>query len=155
MDLNNILNNIKKELDKKSIEIILKENYINFNRSDIYFNFIRILSSTIFSTYLGSEYIKTKEDIIGHYNWCFNDTCNKFIKMGVDFTSNKEVYNYFLDYYEDGIYNSEKGKEYIEQNVSDYFRLLFEFRETKPMISMMAFIDIYNTFNSTFTKLRK
>ncbi len=154
-DLKNIFNNLKKELDKKSIELVLRENYINFNRVEIYRNFIRVLTKTIYDTYLGREYISSEEDIIGHFNWCFNDACDKFKTMGVDFDNNVEIKDYFLDYFRFGLYNAEKGKEYPEKNVAVYFNSIFELVEPKPVMEMMAYLDIYGMFNSTFTNLNK
>lgn len=154
-DLKHIFNNLKKELDKKLIETLLRDNYINFNRVEIYRNFIRVLSNNIYSTYLGKEYISSEEDILGHYNWCFNDVCNKFKLMGVDFNNNIEVRDYFMDYYRFGLYNAENGKEYPEKNVAVYFNSIFELVEPKPMMEMLAYIDIYNMFNNTFTNSNK
>lgn len=48
------------------------------NKKEFFYDFITLLISNIRETYLGNEFIKTDDDIKGHFKWCVSKTVDHF-----------------------------------------------------------------------------
>ena len=85
---------VAKPIDSKEMDLWVKANNISIEKTQLFFDFIRSLSTIMEDTYLGNDSISTKEDVLGHFNWCWNKNIENFSKENsnikkVDFYLNK------------------------------------------------------------------
>ena len=125
---------------------ILKE------RIEIYRDFTINLLYYIFDTYLGKEYIHKDSDVIGHFNWCYTKVLDEFIEEEIDFYNNKNIYDYFFNFYYDQLYSADNPKPL------NYFILLwdeiFNYKKDKKKKHFDVLLEIYNVFNPSIEKIK-
>jgi hypothetical protein len=134
-------------LSIKEIENILHKERVIMERVELIYSFIIDLTKTINNTYLGKDYIKTDDDILGHYKWSFNNIGNKYLEQDIKFSENSEVYDYFYEYFLVSLY---QNCDYHESYLINDWSSIFSLREKKLRIDLNRFIDIYKIFNQTF-----
>ena len=69
---------VAKPIDSKEMDLWVKANNISIEKTQLFFDFIRSLSTIMEDTYLGNDSISTKEDVLGHFNWCWNKNIENF-----------------------------------------------------------------------------
>ena len=137
----------------KEFEIVkrFKSQNILKERVDLYRDFSINLLHFIYDTYLGKEYIKSKHDIIGHYNWCFGKVLEDFFDQEIDFYGNDELYNYFLGYYYDQFYKLEKP-----QTINHYKKLWNDIfshnKSNKPKNRLDVLVELYQIFDKSLQR---
>lgn len=127
----------------------LKSNNVIKERVELYRDFVVNLIHYIHTTYLGKEYIKTEEDVKGHFNWAFNKVLADFEKEGVIFGETKTLKNYFFDYFKERFYKVEtppSAKTFV-----GFWDDLFTVSPTKEKTKLQALIEIYKLFDTSFT----
>ena len=109
------------------------------------------LLNTIYDTYLGSDYIKTKIDIEGHFNWCFGKVLENFFKEEIDYYENSELYNYFFSYFYDQFYIVKRVRP-----LSSYERFwnnVFNYKKNEDNSKIYEVLSELNTiFDKSYTK---
>lgn len=145
--------NLNEENLIKEFEIVkkIKSQNILKERVDLYGDFSINLLHHIFDTYLGKDYINTKYDIIGHYNWCFGKVLEEFYDQEIDFYGNDELYNYFLGYYYDQFYRLNKP-----QTINHYKKLWNDIfshnKSNKSKNKLDVLIELYQIFDKSLHK---
>lgn len=134
-------------LEKKEIEKILFNERVINERTEIISTFIYNLALNVTSTYLGKEYIKTNNDYIGHFRWCFSKTNSVFLLQEINFEKNNELFDYLYEYFLSSLYEND---EYQEDYILSYWMDLFDLTQRKIKIDMDIYIDIYYLFNTIF-----
>jgi hypothetical protein len=148
-------NALLEEFDEARVEKEYKKHSIIKERVRLYKDFTLNLTYYIYDSYLGNEYIKTNDDKLGHFKWCFNKVCDMYLAEGIDFKSNKRIYYYFIEYFKNVLYNEEYkinqlGGEYT------YWSLIFQVYGKKNKAFLDVMINLYKIFDETIeNKLTK
>jgi len=142
----NLLGNITEPLKTHEIVREYKSNSINKNRLDLYRDFIVNLCYSLVETYLGEEYIKTNKQKKEHFKWSFNKICKDFSEEGFDFNTNKELYDYFFEYFRTTMYEN----DFFEIDfLLDYWEDTLELSYDKTKTDLEGMIEIYKIFDKT------
>lgn len=144
-----LLNNITEVLKTHEIVREYKVNNINKNRLDLYRDFIINLCYNVVETYLGEEYIKSNKEIKEHYTWCFNKVCSEFLEEEINFKENKELFDYFFEYFKATMYENDV---FELDFFIDYWEETLEFSFDKTKSDLDGLIEIYKIFNKTLNK---
>jgi hypothetical protein len=132
---------VAKPINAKEMDLWVKANNISIEKTQLFFDFIWSLSSIMQDTYLGKESISTKEDVLGHFNWCWNKNIENFSKENINFNSDGEHKNYLWNFFEESFY-----RDYENENVKKadfYLNKLFKLylEKTKSELDMLK--DLY------------
>ena len=76
---------ISKPLTSDEMNLLYKANDINYDRCNLYYDFITSLNRKVVNTFLGDDVINSEEDVKNHFKWCFNDVVEKFSQEGIYF----------------------------------------------------------------------
>lgn len=128
----------------------LKLNNIIRERVELYRDFVVNLIHYIHSTYLGRDYIKTSEDVKGHFNWAFNKVLSDFEIENVVFGDTNELREYFFNYFQARFYSAEvipSLKTFIT-----FWDDIFVLKPNKEKSLLNALIEIYKLFDNSFNK---
>lgn len=149
-----ILAFLLENVTSEEIEKKYKQNYITKEKTDLFRGFTLKLGDYIFDTYLGIEFIKTKEDIEGHLKWCINTTLNDFNKMGFTFKMTTELYDYFYSHFEDSIYTPIDNFVYTKKTNKTYLNKIFQYDNftDKKRLDLDTLIEYYQILNNSFNK---
>lgn len=142
---------VKKEfLNEYQIMKQLKSNNMIKERVDLYRDFVVNLIHYIHSTYLGKEFIKSEEDIKGHFNWAFNKVLADFEKEGVVFNSSVELKQYFFKYFNTKFYSVDSIPTL--KTFLDFWDNIFTLKPNKENTILNALIEIYKLFDTAFNR---
>ena len=139
---------LSKPLDETVIDKQIKDNYIIFERIDLYISFIRSLYSKIIDTYLGDDVINTDDTKEGHFDWCWNSTIKDFRGEGFDFSTNTDLYDWFKTYFMVSYYLEDKKE--AEEVILNSFEDAFNFTGDKSQSDMDLLIELYEIFDKSF-----
>jgi hypothetical protein len=142
----NLIGNITEHLKTHEIVREYKSNNINRNRIELYRDFIINLCYSLVDTYLGEEYIKSNKQKKEHFTWSFNKICDSFIEEGFNFKTNKELYDYFFEYFRTTMYDN----NFFEIDfLLDYWEDTLELSYDKTKNDLEGMIEIYKIFDKT------
>jgi hypothetical protein len=145
---NNFVQYYTKELDINDIDKLNRDHDICFNKLELYYEFIVTLTHIIDNTYLGDNFLKTNNDIIGHFKWCWLKNIDTLKKQNIFFDVNGEHYNYFLDYFVK-IYYEEIEKDNLPEQIIIFWYSVFNLHK-KTRLEYDIFIEIYKIFDNYF-----
>lgn len=141
-----LIGNITEILKSHEIVREYKTNNINKNRLDLYRDFIINLCYSTVESYLGEEYIKTTKQKVEHFTWAYNKVCNDFLEENIDFRNNKELYDYFLEYFMSTMYDN----DFFEIDfLLDYWEDTLEYSFDKTRADLEGMIEVYKIFDKT------
>ena len=138
---------VAKPIAPKEMDIWVKANNINVEKTKLFFDFIYSLSSIMQDTYLGKDSIVTPEDILGHFNWCWSKNLENFSKENIIFKNEGEHKDYLWNFFEEAFYRDDinKSVKKIETYLSKLFKLYIE--KTKSELDMLR--DIYSVLEKS------
>jgi hypothetical protein len=140
-------NDNEDELNEYQILRKINNHNVMKDRAKIYKDFCMALLYYVNDTYLGSDYISSKKDIVGHFNWCYFETLKLFFEEEIDFYSNEELHDYFLRFYMIEFYEKEgKGAKTKIQNI---FNEIFDLSKTKKSKNFNVMLEIYSIFDES------
>lgn len=128
----------------------LKTNNIIKERVELYRDFVINLIHYLHTTYLGKEYIKTEEDVRGHFQWVFNKVLSEYETEGIFFGDTKELKTYFYNYFHVRFYEAESipsMKTFIV-----FWDDIFSMKPNKEKTLLNALIEIYKLFDVSLSK---
>jgi ribosomal protein S19 len=128
----------------------LKANNVIKERVELYRDFVINLIHHISSTYFGKEYIKTEEDIIGHYSWAFNKVLAEFEEEGINFHNVKDLKQYFFNYFYAKFYSVDVLPS-IKYFVS-FWDDIFDLKPNKTQMVFNALIEVYLIFDKALNR---
>jgi len=145
---NKIANYLDINIPKHVVIDILKTNNIDFNRLEVYYDFIYDLDRKIMRTYLGDQYLNGTQRV-EHFNYAFNKVNEKYKKYNIDYYYNSELYSYFLEFYTSYFYNIEdkKDKEGTLNKLHLVWGKLFDINSDKTRGDIDTLITLYYIFN--------
>jgi hypothetical protein len=139
------------ETYKDQIDIWYRAHNIIRERSELYYDFLSSLLDLIDETYLGSDVLISDDDIINHFNWCFNKITNNFEQEKIHFITKSTHYEYLWALLYKGYYKSVNEEKY--KILSEYFKEIFRFNKVKTPIELESFIEIYKIFDQNLKKI--
>ena len=160
-------NYIKRPLDDGDVRDFYSFNNVKKELIKIINDFIFSLIDNIHSTYLGEEYIKSKDDIEKHFEWCFNKIVNDFKKEEYHFDNNQHIKAYFYDYFLNTFYqrpqiidndesleylNKENSNEFDEKWATNHWNEIFTYNTNKTEHDLDTMLTLYKMFESCLIK---
>jgi hypothetical protein len=148
--------------NEKYDQKILKENYlyqidiwnkshnISRERSELYHDFLVSLFTLIDDTYLGKDIVNNSEDIMKHFEWCFNKTISNFEMEKIYFNTKGNHFEYLWFFFYGAYYNSEPEDK--RTKILLYFYRLFNINVMKNRNELDAFTDLYKIFEQNLKK---
>jgi hypothetical protein len=145
---NNFVQYYTKELDINDIDKLNRDHDICFNKLELYHEFIITLTHIIDSTYLGDNFLKTNNDVVAHFKWCWLKNIDILKKQNIFFGIRGEHYDYFLDYFVK-IYYGESEKNNLPEQILIFWRSVFNLNK-KTRLEYDIFIEIYKIIDNYF-----
>ena len=140
---------ISKNMEREDLILLYKINNITKERVDLFYDFTYSLNDLVFKTYMGDD-ITVGDDKNKHFNWCWDKVLESFKNEGIYFLSTKELYNYFLMFYQESSYE-EKNKTPLNGNkLNNFWESLFSFNKVKTMSEYESLLELYKIFNKSF-----
>jgi hypothetical protein len=140
-----------KNMPNETIVGIYKKKGVHNELVEDYSTFLRKLINTVYDTFLGNDIIYQERDIIAHFGWCFNTAAEETNLGKYKYTENKELYDYFLEYFTLNLYLCEESREVDFQ----YFSFFLNYLENKQKVDVDGFVDLYDIFERTPKNGRK
>jgi hypothetical protein len=131
-------------LSKESIAMIYDANNIQFDKCELYGDFVSSLLVLVFDTYLGDDITPAGEQV-KHFKWCWDKNVDNFKLEGINIESDN-LYEYFLEYMLEVFYFSDK------MNQNDNLRLwndLFNYSKNRTQSDMDTFVEVYKLFEKS------
>jgi len=123
-----------------------KETHIlNRIRIELYKDFTLNLLYYINHYYLDKQSLYSDDDIYNHYIFCFNKTCDDFLKENIDFRDNDELKSYYYSYYYSQFYTAENQQKlpfYLE-----FWNDIFKIDQVKNENYLNILIETYLIFD--------
>jgi hypothetical protein len=139
---------ITKELTMEEMTLLYKANNINYDKCNLYYDFIMTLNRKVNNTFLGDDVINNEEDIKNHFEWCFNQTIKNFSKEGILFLETELLMEYFFNFYVELFYNSPIKKDIIEK-LDKFPNMSFVYYRIKTRSDMDVLLELYRIFEKS------
>jgi len=128
-------------LTDEEISLIYKANNVNYERCNLYYDFLDSLFTLIYDTYLGEEFINGEQEI-KHFNWCLNRVVDNFKKEKIVFKIKKDFKDIIFSYVKE-IFYDEKNKELNGDKMVKFWNHVFKYDGLKTKSDLDAFIEMY------------
>jgi hypothetical protein len=141
----NIVSRGQGSKENKLLDLYIKNN-INVYNCNLYKDVTTKLLYYLHNTFFGSDFLKTDNDIEGHFKWCINKTKDDLHFVNIKFEPTKELYNYLYNYYLVNFFDN-KPSYYNDVSVFIYY---FSFFKEKDEIILLDFLSLYKMFENSF-----
>ena len=139
---------ITKELTMEEMTLLYKANNINYDKCNLYYDFIITLNRKVNNTFLGDDVINNEEDIKNHFNWCFNHTIKNFSKEGILFMETDLLKEYFFNFYVELFYYTPTKKDILDK-LDKFPNMSFDYYRLKTRSDMDALLELYRIFEKS------
>ncbi len=146
----NFLPYIHTPMSKESIMLIYESNKINFNKCELYGDFVESLLLLIFDTYLGDESTSLKEQK-NHFIWCWKKNLENFSLENIKF-NDTNIFDYFLEFMFEVYYTLESKTSKDESSILTLWSNTFNYDRIKTNSELDNFIEIYKLFEESLLK---
>lgn len=146
----NIVDYFSKPLTSDQINYLNKLHEVTVEKCELYRDFIISLNYCIYDTYLGDDVINSEDNLLTHYNWCWQKTIDDFGEENLFFVQKGEHYYYFLNYFSDTFYNIEEKTDLDLSGTDDYWSNLFRYDANKTKSQYNIFIQVYKLMDDYF-----
>ena len=92
-------------LSYEEMQLLYKANDINYDKCNLYYDFILSLNCKVVNTFLGEDVINSEEDIKNHFIWCIETVISNFKEENIKFKKDEELKEYFFNFYVELFYN--------------------------------------------------
>ena len=133
---------ITKPLTMEEMTLLYKANNINYDKCNLYYDFILTLNRKINNTFLGDDVINLEKDIHNHFEWCFNHTVKNFSKEGIILKETNLLQEYFFNFYVELFYNITNKKEALEK-LDKFPDMSFKYYRLKTRSDMDVLLELY------------
>lgn len=142
-----VATNIPPRSEKKSEKNLM----ILDEKVNLFKEFSINLINKINKTFPGSYGINN-DDILNHYNWCYDTMCKTIINANVYLNNNNEVRDFFLDLMIKDYYSvDDKHKDIATTEIVNSISLLFSMNQSDSK-SLNALNNIFKMFNKSIKK---
>lgn len=136
-------------LSENSISVLYSANNINFERCELFSDYVQSLLYIIFDTYLGDD-ITEDSDKIKHFEWCWKKNIKNFEKEGIKFSKEGESFDYFREFMIEVFYNIEmKEEKRVKTIIKSLWGSIFSYTGVKTSSDMDNFIEIYKILENS------
>ena len=135
---------ITKELTMEEMTLLYKANNINYDKCNLYYDFIMTLNRKINNTFLGDDVINNEDDIKSHYEWCIKN----FSKEGILFMEIGLLKEYFFNFYMELFYNTTNKKDVLEK-LDKFPNMSFKYYRLKTRSDMDVLLELYRIFEKS------
>lgn len=144
------------------LEFIFSENYkhqidvwyraynITHEKTTLFYDFLISLCDIVDNTHLGIDVIKTEEEELGHFTWCWEKTIDNFSKERIYFKDNGRHKDYFYNFYKETYYIPKILNEHIK--IKEYFNKLFDFKHKKSRSELDMLTEVYKLLEQNLKK---
>lgn len=139
---------ITKELTLEEMTLLYKANNINYDKCNLYYEFIMTLNRKVNNTFLGDDVINNEEDIKNHFNWCFNHTIKNFSKEGILFMETDLLKEYFFNFYVELFYYTPIKKNILDK-LDKFPNMSFDYYRLKTRSDMDVLLELYRIFEKS------
>ncbi len=139
---------ITKQLTMEEMTLLYKANNINYDKCNLYYDFIITLNRKIYNTFLGDDVINCSEDIKNHFDWCFNHIIKNFSKEGIIFMEVDILKEYFFNFYVELFYNTPNKKDILEK-LDKFPNMSFDYYRLKTRSDMDVLLELYRIFEKS------
>jgi len=133
---------ITNPLTSEEMHLLYKAHNINYNKCELYYDFIITLNKLITSTFLGEDVINSGEEIRQHFKWCIKEVFENFKKENILFRETGEIEEYFYHFYGELFYN-DLNKEGIIEKLNKLAVLSFDYQRIKTKSDMDVLLELY------------
>jgi hypothetical protein len=135
---------------KRQLDIWHRMYNINRDKLILCYDFLISLYELIDETFLGVDVLYNEVDQKNHFNWCWNQVIDNFLKEKINFKERGPHYEYFWTFFFEAYYvNKLLGKEH---KISEYLDKLFDFRYVKTESELDILSEVYNLLNQNLKK---
>lgn len=127
----------------------IKAHNVLLERVQLYHEFVTNLVYYIYNTYLGADYISTTKDIEGHFDWAYNKVMREFKQEGIDFSTNSNLKEYFMDYFDTMLYSNSNAIDDLD-GILKSWNEVFTLRPEKEKAEFELLLELYEKFDITF-----
>jgi hypothetical protein len=146
---------ISTPLTTEEMQLLYKAHDINYDKCDLYYDFILSLNRMVVSTFLGDDVINTETDIKNHYKWCVKEVINNFKDENIIFKDTDNIEEYFYYFYIEIFYNDPHKKDVITKLDKLAF-LSFDYNRVKTRSDMDVLLELYRYFEKSLDfKIKK
>jgi hypothetical protein len=128
--------------NNNNINITYISNNIKFEKCELYSDFIQSLLMLVYDTYLGDD-ITNKEQRKKHYDWCWGNNINNFLREGINL-NNEKAKEYFFQFLSATFYDKlNKDMYYIDSKSLKFWLDVFDYLKPKTNSELDILIEIY------------
>jgi hypothetical protein len=141
---------ISEPIPKSDLDIWFKANDIVWEKSELFFYFIKTLHLLIYNTYLGADITYKQEDIANHFNWCWGEVLSDLDREGIIFNKEGAHYDYFWNFFMESFYG--ENYDYTKIKVDNFFGTLFKIDNRKTKSDLDIYTDLYKTLDNNLVQ---
>tara|TARA_B100001287_G_scaffold275813_1_gene284538 strand:- start:111 stop:533 length:423 start_codon:yes stop_codon:yes gene_type:complete len=132
----------------EEMTLLYKANNINYDKCNLYYDFILTLNRKINNTFLGDDVINSEKDIHSHFDWCFENTIKNFTKESIILKETMLLKEYFFNFYVELFYNTPNKKEVLEK-LDKFPNMSFKYYRLKTRSDMDVLLELYRIFEKS------
>lgn len=144
------LSYINTPLSKSSIDVLYSANNVNFERCQLYSDFIQSLICLILKTYMGDDFTN-KGQRLEHFDWCWSKNIDNFNGEGITFNKSNKLYSHIKQDMVETFYmlkdkdDEDLGGDYLIK----VWRYIFSYSSSKTRSDIEIFIKVYELFEES------
>jgi hypothetical protein len=135
---------------KHQIDIWYRAHSINYEKIELFYDFLTSVYELVDSTFLGSDVTLSESDQRNHFDWCWGKTIQNFSLEKIHFkptgAHHEYLWNFFLEAYYFSITNEEPIK------IKEYLFKLFDFTHTKTRSELDMLAEVYKLLDQNLKK---
>ena len=139
---------ITNPLTKEEMQLLYKANNVNYDKCNLYHDFIMTLNKLVIETFLGSDVINTPEDIKSHFIWCIDKVIKNFKEENIIFDNTEDLKEYFFNFYMELFYKF-NDKEDVLEKLNKLSILSFDHLRIKTRSDMDVLLELYRLFEKS------
>lgn len=141
---------ITSESYKNQIDVWHKTYNISWEKTELFYDFLKSLYDLIDKSYLGSDVMFDEPSQRSHFIWCWNKTIENFEKEKILFKTNGSHYDYFWNFFLEAYYYPQMDNRIIK--ISEYFYKLFDFKHKKTRSELDILTEVYKLLDQNLKK---
>ena len=148
MDSAEFIRYISTPLIVEEMHLLYKANNINYDKCELYYDFIVSLNSLVVNTFLGDDVINSEGDIKNHFYWCISKIFSNFKKEKIIFDDTVNIEEYFYNFYVELFYKFDCVDQSIDK-LNKLALLSFDYSRIKTRSDMDVLLELYRLFEKS------
>lgn len=125
------------------------------DRVELYKDFSINLSHYILKYYVDRDSLSEDEDIRNHFNWCYNKVCDEFMQENINFSSNKDLREYYFTYYYHQFYTADNNESIPIDYYLKFWLNIFDIDKQKNKNIIKILVELYQIFDKSINHKKK